>query len=186
MSQPDTRAEPVGEARPSTSSGPIRLNEFNELSPEAAEQLLRPCLDIDRWIRTLVDHRPYVSVDDLLTVAREAAYPFTGAELEAALAHHPRIGQQAGGDSPEAALSRSEQAGLTVDDDVQRRLREGNAAYEQRFGRVFLVRAAGRSATEILELLETRIGNDPQTEDAVVAEQLREIAVLRLAGRLTP
>lgn len=119
-------------------------------------------------------------------MAREAANPFTGAELEAALAHHPRIGQQATGSSTEAALSRSEQADLDVGDDVSRRLREGNRAYEERFGRVFLIRAAGRSAEEIVAKLEARLSHDPETEDVVVADQLRQIALLRLAGRVGP
>ena len=186
MSSPDTRAESV-EERSSTSSGPpIRLSEFNRLSPEVADQLLRPCLDIDRWISALVDHRPYGSVDELMQTARTAADPFTEEEVEAALAHHPRIGQRAEGGSAEAALSRSEQAGLTVDEDVQRRLREGNEAYEERFGRVFLIRAAGRSAEEILAALESRLTNDEETERAIVADQLRQIALLRLAGAVTP
>ena len=175
MSQPDTR-----------SGQPLPLSEFNRLSPEAADQLLRPCLDIDRWVRTLVDQRPYASVEELTDTAGAAADPFTDEEVEAALAHHPRIGQRAEGASTEATLSRSEQAGLTVDDDVQRRLRAGNEAYEERFGRVFLIRAAGRSAEEILAALENRLANDEATEQAVVADQLRQIALLRLAGAVAP
>ncbi len=163
-----------------------RLSEFNEMSPEAADQLLRPCLDIDRWVGTLVDRRPYASVDELTDVARSAADPFTDEEVTAALAHHPRIGQRAEGGSAEAALSRSEQAGLDVDSEVQRRLRAGNEAYEERFGRVFLIRASGRSAEEILAALESRLANDEETEQRVVADQLRQIALLRLAGAVAP
>ncbi|MCR1984485.1 OHCU decarboxylase, partial [Cellulosimicrobium cellulans] len=73
----------------------------------------------------------------------------------------------------------------TSDDDVARRLVEGNRAYEQRFGHVFLVRAAGRSAEEILEQLTERLGNDAETERANAARNLREIAALRLKGMLT-
>lgn len=171
-------------APPTSEQGSIRLNEFNCLSDEAATELLRPCLDVDRWVSTIVKKRPYPSVEALLGVAREAADPITGSELEAALAHHPRIGQRATGGSAEAALSRSEQAGLIRDDDLDQRLRAGNEAYEQRFGRVFLIRAAGRSTPEILAQLETRLSNDPETEDRVVAGQLREIALLRLSGRV--
>ena len=160
----------------------ISLNQFNGLHDADAAPLLRPCLDVDRWVASLVDGRPYLSVDDLFTAARTAANPFTGAELEAALAHHPRIGEQARGGTTEAGLSRTEQAGLAFDDDIHRRLAEGNRAYEQRFGRVFLIRAAGRSSAEILEKLQTRLGNDPDTEDEVVADQLRQIALVRLAG----
>jgi 2-oxo-4-hydroxy-4-carboxy-5-ureidoimidazoline decarboxylase len=164
----------------------VGLEEFNRLSPEAAEQLLRPCLDTDRWISALVDQRPYRNIDELRHTAQTAANPFTEEEVEGALAHHPRIGQRAAGGSAEAALSRSEQAGLSVDADVQRRLREGNEAYEKRFGRVFLIRAAGRSAEEILAALESRLTNDEGTERAIVADQLREIALLRLAKAVTP
>jgi len=179
MGRPNTRAEP------STSSGrpPIRLTEFNRLSPEAADQVLRPCLGIDHWVHALVDQRPYRSVDELTDAGRTAADPSTDEEVEVALAHHPRIGQRAEGGSAEAALSRSEQAGLAVDDDdVQRRLRAGNEAYEERFGRVFPIRAAGRSAEEILAALESRLTNDKETERVIVAHQLPQVALLRLSG----
>lgn len=185
MSQSDIRAESA-EGHPSTGSGPVPLEEFNRLSHEAVDRLLRPCLDIDRWVRELIDRRPYARVDELIETARQVANPFTDEEVEAALAHHPRIGERASGGSTEAALSRSEQAGVAADEDVQRRLHEGNRAYEQRFGRVFLIRAAGRSAEQILASLESRLGNDEETERAIVADQLREIALLRLAGVVAP
>jgi 2-oxo-4-hydroxy-4-carboxy-5-ureidoimidazoline decarboxylase len=80
-------------------------------------------------------------------------------------------------------MSGRDQAGVDDRDaTVLERLRRGNAAYEERFGRIYLVRAAGRTADEILTLLEERLGNDPDTELAVTAGQLREIAVLRLEG----
>ena len=158
------------------------LTAFNACDPADAAALLRPCLDVDRWIDEMVDGRPYRSVDDLFATARGAANPFTGPELEAALSHHPRIGEQARGGSAEADLSRSEQATLTLDSDVQRRLVEGNQSYERRFGRVFLIRAAGRSAGEILDQLQVRLTNDLDTEDGVVADQLRQIGLVRLAG----
>jgi len=186
------RAEPVdaratsSDAAAATSSALLPLEEFNQLSPEAAERLLRPCLDIDRWVRVLIEDRPYARVADLVETARRAADPFSEAEIEAALAHHPRIGERATGDSAEAALSRSEQSGVVTDEDVQRRLQEGNQAYEQRFGRVFLIQAAGRSAEEILASLQSRLRNDEETERSIVADQLREIAILRLAAVVSP
>ena len=163
-----------------------RLSEFNEMDGRAAAAVLRPCLGVDRWVGAVVRDRPYAGIDDLLAVARSAAHPLTAQEVEAALARHPRIGDRARGTTPEARLSRSEQAGLVLDDDLQRRLAEGNRAYERRFGRVFVVRAAGRSSQEILALLETRLGHDDHTEDEVVAEQLRQIAMLRLAVAVSP
>lgn len=161
------------------------LDEFNDADRDAAIASLRPCLDIARWCEELADGRPYASVDELVAHAEVAAAPFTVDEVETALAQHPRIGEQAHGAGAEASsMSRAEQAGVDASDAaIAAALAEGNRAYEQRFGRVFLIRAAGRSAEEILDALTQRLGNTPAEEQLVVAEQLREIAVLRLKGR---
>ncbi|MBC3190625.1 2-oxo-4-hydroxy-4-carboxy-5-ureidoimidazoline decarboxylase [Pseudonocardia sp. C8] len=164
----------------------MRLAEFNAAPGREAEAVVRPCLGVDRWVAEVVEGRPYAGVDDLVAAGEKAASALTAEEVDAALAHHPRIGERARGDSAEAGLSRGEQAGLDTSDSVQARLLEGNRAYEERFGRVFLIRAAGRDAAEILDQLEQRLGNDPATEDAVVADQLTQIAVLRLKGAVTP
>jgi 2-oxo-4-hydroxy-4-carboxy-5-ureidoimidazoline decarboxylase len=158
------------------------LTEFNVADRESAAAAVRPCLDVDRWVEAIVDRRPYADVPALLEVATDAANPFTDEELAAALRHHPRIGERAAGATAEASLSRSEQSGVSADADVQRRLAEGNRAYEQRFGHVFLIRAAGRSSTEILDALDERLTNDPDTEKSIMSEQLRQIALLRLEG----
>ena len=77
--------------------------------------------------------------------------------------------------------SRSEQAGaLAVDTDVQRAAREGNRRYEERFGHVFLIWAAGRSAEEMLAALRERLGHDDDTERDVVRRELAKIVRLRL------
>jgi OHCU decarboxylase len=161
----------------------MTLDEFNETDRETAIASLRPCVDITRWCEELADGRPYDSVDELVARAEVAAAPFTADEVEAALAHHPRIGERPGGEHAEAAMSRAEQAGVDPSDAATAAaLAEGNRAYEQRFGRVFLIRAAGRSAAEILDALNERLGHTPAEEASVVAGQLREIAVLRLKG----
>ena len=166
----------------------MTVDEFNALDRDAAIAWLRPCLDITRWCEELADGRPYDFADELVARARVAAEPFTVDEVDAALAHNPRIGERAGGEGavgPESAMSRAEQAGVDPNDGaIAAALAEGNRVYEQRFGRVFLIRAAGRSAQEILDVLTLRLGNTPAEEELVVAEQLREIAVLRLKGRL--
>jgi 2-oxo-4-hydroxy-4-carboxy-5-ureidoimidazoline decarboxylase len=161
----------------------MHLEQFNAAGRTEAADFLRPCLDIQRWIDELADARPYSSPDALLAAGRRAANPFTPAEIEAALAHHPRIGERAKGDSAEAKLSQSEQAGLGVADAaVAEALMEGNRAYEARFGQVFLIRAVGRSREEILAALNTRLAHTPEAEQSIIGQQLREIAVLRLEG----
>ena len=166
--------------------GEMSLQEFNSADEAAAAALLRPCLDLDRWVDELLAGRPYPDREALLVSARVAAESPTAGELEAALAHHPRIGEQPRTASAEAAHSRDEQSGLDIVGDVKARLADGNRAYEERFGRVFLIRAAGRTSAEILAALQERLDNDDDVELAVVGEQLREIAVLRLEGRVTP
>ena len=85
-----------------------------------------------------------------------------------------------------AARSRErEQAGVDpAAGDTAARLAAGNAAYEERFGRVFLIRAAGRDAEAILAELDRRLGNDDATERAETVDNLRQIALLRLEALL--
>ena len=167
-----------------TTGEAMSLDEFNHADRETAIAALRPCVDVTRWCEELADGRPYSSVDELVARAEVAASPFTAEEVEAALAHHPRIGERARGEHAEAAMSRAEQAGVDPSDAaIAAALADGNRAYEERFGRVFLIRAAGRSAAEILAALTERLTHTPAEEEPIVAEQLREIAVLRLKGR---
>lgn len=161
----------------------MQLEEFNAVSRREAVDFLRPCLDIPSWLDELADGRPYSSLEELLAAGQAAANPFTSGEIEAALAHHPRIGERAQGSSTEARLSRSEQAGLgAADAALEQALVEGNLAYEKKFGRVFLIRAAGRSREEILAALNTRLGHTREEEQSITGQQLREIALLRLEG----
>jgi 2-oxo-4-hydroxy-4-carboxy-5-ureidoimidazoline decarboxylase len=156
------------------------LDAFNALPEAEARQRLATCLDVPRWVDTVLAGRPYADLDALLTVASVAA-DLDDAELEAAMARHPRIGERAGA-GHDAAFSGREQSGVDRSDaDVARRLADGNRAYEERFDQVFLIRAAGRDAPEILAELERRLGNDDATERAETVEQLRQIALLRLA-----
>ena len=161
------------------------LDEFNRLPADEARSLLRPCLDVDRWIDAVVAARPHPDLDSALETARNDAAPLRTEEIDAAMSHHPRIGEKAAGNSAEAAHSSREQAGLgTLDDDVQSRLAAGNAAHEERFDRDFLIRAAGRTPTEILSELERRMTNTEAEENTEVGEQLIDIAALRLEGIL--
>lgn len=159
------------------------LEDFNAAGPAEAAAALRPCLDIGRWIDEIVQARPFGSAASLLEAASRAAEPFTAEELEAALAHHPRIGERAAGNSAEARFSQSEQAALGgADPDIAAAIAAGNRSYEEKFGQVFLIRAAGRSRAEILSALHARLSHTPEEEHTIVGQQLREIAVLRLEG----
>lgn len=141
---------------------------------------LLECLRIERWADELAELSPS-SVDSLVDIAMVAATPLTAAEVNEALSAHPRIGESARGEGAEARLSANEQAASQSDDGaLARRLADGNAAYEARFNRVFLIRAAGRDREQIVAELERRLDNGAVDELDETAEQLREIAALRI------
>lgn len=161
------------------------LEAFNAAPQQQCLALVLACAAVPRWATQVCGARPYADVEQALDAARHTASPWTEEEIDSALADHPRIGERAESQERSAQHSQAEQAGVdTSDDEVTRLLAEGNRAYEERFGHVFLIRAAGRSAQEILDSLEQRLTYDPQTERRIAAEQLREIAVLRLQGEL--
>ncbi len=158
------------------------LNEAPELELREA---LATCLDVPRWVDAVIAGRPYRDAAEVLDAARQAARPLTDDEIDRALSHHPRIGERPADDVRGAELSRREQSGVDPADVVMaERLREGNVAYESRFGRVFLIRAAGRSSADILAALHERLSNAPAQERHIVAAELRDIAVVRLKGVL--
>lgn len=150
---------------------------------EPTAEQLRTALGIERWVAEVAAAAPFADLDALLRVAADAATPFAPAEIDEALGRHPRIGAKAEGSSAEAAHSAREQASPDADDpQLAARLADDNAAYERRFGRIFLIRALGRSRAEILAELDRRLGLDDADELVVVGEQLREIAILRLTA----
>lgn len=152
-----------------------------DLTEAELREGLSACLHVRRWVDDLVARAPYESLAELLETARAAATPLSAAEIDEALADHPRIGERAHGQGQAQRFSAAEQSSSASDDeDLARALAQGNAAYEQRFGRIFLIRAAGRSRSEILSELRRRLALDPETEHAVVGEELRDIALLRI------
>ena len=138
------------------------------------EQLLG-CLSVPRWAEDVLAGEPYADRAALLAAADAAARTLSDEELQQALSAHPRIGERGG------SQSQKEQSGVTPSE----RLVAANAAYEARFDRVFLIRAAGRDAEEILAELDRRLGNDDETERAETVDNLRQIALLRLEALTT-
>ena len=164
----------------------MRISEYNRLSEASAVDFAASLVAIPSFTSALVSSRPYPSKSELRERAAELAAAWDHAEVELALAGHPRIGERAAAAEPGAQHSAREQGAVThADDDVLARIADGNRRYEARFDRIFLVRAAGRSPAEILAQLEARLGNDEATELAVVASELRDITLLRLEESVT-
>ena len=165
----------------------LGLRWLNSLPAAQAAPLLATCCASRAWVERMAAGRPYPDLDALLGAGDDAIGDLDRDDLAEALSAHPRIGQRAAGASTEAGWSRQEQSSVgSADGELQAALQEGNRAYEERFGHIFLIRASGRSAEELLAALRQRLGNDPDTEWGVVAEELREIARLRLERLLQP
>ncbi len=161
----------------------MRIEEFNGLPASEAAALVRACADTDRWVESVVDGRPYADVPALVATAAKLADAWTVDDVDQALADHARIGERPSGSGASASSSAREQAGVDLaDTELAAALRDGNAAYEAKFGRIYLVRAKGRTGPQLLALLRERLTNEPETEEAVMTQQLREIALLRVEG----
>jgi 2-oxo-4-hydroxy-4-carboxy-5-ureidoimidazoline decarboxylase len=163
-----------------------RLDDFNDEPGDRAAAALHACNAAPRFAAEVLAGRPYPDVDTLVARAEEVARSLSWDEVSVALAAHPRIGDRPEGSSAEAQASRREQSSMTDADAVTRAaLVEGNRAYEDRFGHVFLIRAAGRSPAEILAELRRRLANDAEAERAEATEQLAQITGLRVRGLVT-
>lgn len=163
----------------------MQLSEFNTADRETAAATVAVWAAVPAWVDAVVAARPYSSVGEVAARADALARGWTDADLDAALAHHPRIGQKPAGSGAEAVASTREQAAMaTASASTTDAMAQANADYETRFGRVFLIRAAGRSAEEMLAEVRRRLGNDDAAEAAEARDQLRQIALLRLGSSL--
>ena len=158
----------------------VGLRWWNLLPVRDAARQARSCCASTAWAAALAEERPVADIDALCVASERITRALPWDEVLAALAGHPRIGQAPSGKGQEAASSRREQAGVAADPALAQALAAGNRAYEERFGHLYLVRAAGRSGQEMLALLDERLGNDPLVEQDVVRQQLAEITSLRL------
>jgi 2-oxo-4-hydroxy-4-carboxy-5-ureidoimidazoline decarboxylase len=162
------------------------LDDFNREPAEAATEVLRACNAAPVFAAKVLAGRPYADAEALVGRAEEVARALPWDQVAIALAAHPRIGDRVEGASAEAAASRQEQSSMSgAGADVRAALVDGNRAYEERFGHVFLIRAAGRSPQEMFAELNRRLGNDAATERAEVTEQLAQITALRVRGLLS-
>jgi 2-oxo-4-hydroxy-4-carboxy-5-ureidoimidazoline decarboxylase len=154
-----------------------------------ARELLRSCCGATRWVEGMLSRRPFGTMAGLLESA-DAVWRDTGpADWEEAFAHHPRIGESESGASVgagAAGFSAKEQSAATrAPPELRSELAAANREYERRFGRIFIVRAAGRSAEELLRLLKARLSNPPEQELRIAAAEQGAILRLRLAALFT-
>lgn len=152
-----------------------RVAWLNALDERSAEAELLSCCGSRAWARSMAAARPFADRAAVLDRADAVWSQLSAQDWLEAFRAHPRIGDA------RALRLQPEQAGARdAGDALLAALAEGNRLYEERFGHIFLIRAAGRDAAEMLANLRARLGNDPATELRVAAEQQREITRLRL------
>ncbi len=147
---------------------PTGLDRFNTLPADEAGRALLACCGSHRWAHRIAAHRPYPDLDSLLAAADEAAYDLTLGDVAEALACETLTLL------PDGAYSGAHTA-----------LSAAHAAYESRFGHVFVIclddTAPEESPDRVLAAIRARLANDPEEERALTTEELRRLARGRLS-----
>jgi 2-oxo-4-hydroxy-4-carboxy-5-ureidoimidazoline decarboxylase len=166
----------------------MRLHDLNALDDAAAARELLRCCGSTRWAERMMAARPFPTEAALEDAADRIWWSLEAADWREAFAAHPKIGarpREGGAMAGTELWAAQEQAGVTRGSgDVARRLAIANHDYEARFGYIFIVCATGKSAAEMLEALEHRLGNPPEQELRIAAGEQRKITRLRLAKLL--
>ena len=159
------------------------LRQLNAMDEPDARAVLAAFCAAPAWIERMIAARPYASATNLLQTSEKAAAQLDEADWLEAFRHHPRIGERAAErvqSASAADASAREQSRVADALPAEREaLAQANREYELRFGHVFIISAAGKSAAEILDALRARMGNDGTTELRIAAEEQKTITRLR-------
>jgi 2-oxo-4-hydroxy-4-carboxy-5-ureidoimidazoline decarboxylase len=158
------------------------LEEWSLLGPQAAAAAILPCNGSLAWAEGVVALRPLRGVEELLAASDKIWLGLSKKAWQHAFDSHPRIGEHKAKAATEQSLawSSGEQSAAQLTEETQAALAAANVEYEQRFGRIFIVCASGKTAAEMLEILRGRLANDAETELHEAGEQQRLITQIRL------
>jgi 2-oxo-4-hydroxy-4-carboxy-5-ureidoimidazoline decarboxylase len=162
----------------------MSIEAINSASEEQARHSFRQCCTSERWVEGMVADRPYHSPEALVAAADTNWKNLSEADYLQAFDGHPKIGDVSSLKAKYAdtkSLAAGEQSSVdAANDDTIQALAQGNSDYEDKFGFIFIVCATGKSATEMLELLQARLPNDRSSELRNAAEEQRKIFHIRL------
>ena len=162
----------------------MTIAEFDHLDKEQKKKLLYQCCGSTAWVEKMLAKPPVEDLVDLIEDAEEAWYTCTEKDWKEAFSHHPKIGDMESLKKKFAndQFAEGEQSGVaTASDQTLEALAEGNKAYEEKFGYIFIVSAAGKSAVEMLGMLTARLQNKPEIEITIAMDEQNKITRLRLA-----
>jgi OHCU decarboxylase len=162
----------------------VKIEDLNNLENPEAESHFRDCCGSREWARKMAAARPYHTSEELMDRAETIWNALNPADWLEAFAAHPKIGAKKAAPSQQglsAEWSKGEQAGMeNADDLIKDELAEANRLYEEKFGYIFIVCATGKTAEEMLALCRGRLGNPPEAELPVAADEQRKITEIRL------
>ena len=158
---------------------------LRSLSKEERRDAFLRCCGSTKWAAKMCSAFPFSGDADLHSKADEVWNELQKEDFLEAFAHHPQIGASKESLRKKfqntASWSSGEQAGVShASEDVLDRLVRGNKAYLERFGYIFIVCATGKSAKEMVDLLEQRLPNEPQVELHIAAQEQAKITHIRL------
>jgi len=157
---------------------------FDHLGITEKRALLYSCCGSNTWVNNMLSALPAEDLVDLLEIAEEQWYLCHEPDWQEAFSQHPKIGDIETLKEKFAATAQwteGEQASVKeASQQTLQQLAEGNQAYEQRYGYLFIVCATGKSADEMLLLLQQRLYNTPEVEIQIAMEEQLKITKLRL------
>ena len=159
------------------------LENLNHCDIKQAHIELLKCCSSRQWTEKMLAVRPYKSVSHLLELAGQIWSDLVEVDYLEAFAAHPIIGASKPPDNAKNTESwtNKEQAGMmSADEQTKLKLKTENQKYAEKFGYIFIVCATGKSASEMLELLRTRLENSPETELKIATGEQMKITNLRL------
>jgi hydroxyisourate hydrolase len=165
----------------------MQLDAFNALDAEAASAELRRCCGSTRWVESMTRARPFPNADAMADIADAVWLSLGSADWLEAFAAHPRIGETKALEPGGLGWEEQEQSSTrSASEKVKERLAARNRQYEARFGYIFIVCATGKTAEQMLALVEDRLQNDSQEELRIAVEEQRQITRLRIGKLLEP
>lgn len=162
----------------------MTLEGLNQLSISETKEVLTKCCGASEWVKRLESQRPFTSFEHLHQLAEEIWFAARPKDWLEAFEHHPKIGDAKSLEKKFVATkdwSNEEQKSVqSADQKTIERLVQLNDTYEKKFGYIFIICASGKSATEMLQLLEERLVNQPEEEIKIAMIEQSKITKLRL------
>lgn len=164
----------------------ITLSQLNELSEKDSYSKLEQCCVSKTWVSKMVDSRPFDSKEDIIKKAASIWYNDCSInDFKEAFTGHPKIGNVESLKEKfahTADWANDEQAKVTeANTDIINALANANQKYESKFGYIFIVSASGKSAEEILAIVNARLQNAIDDEIYVAMNEQHKITVIRIA-----